>query len=118
MSFFCFRRIMDGLFYVEILETHFPEVRRTLESRWTFQQDNNPKHTSHVAKNFLNNHALEVLEWPSNSPDLNPIENLWNIIKENVKKQWSKNLNNLERFMMDEWKKILESILANLVASM
>ncbi|RIB28249.1 hypothetical protein C2G38_1951967, partial [Gigaspora rosea] len=40
------------------------------------------------------------------NPNLNPIENLWNIVKSNVEKQWRKNLDELERFM-EEWEKNL-----------
>jgi len=42
------------------------------------------------------------MDWPSNSPDLNPIENLWAIVKENVERRMSKNLSDLERFMAEE----------------
>ena len=41
-----------------------------------FQQDLAPCHTSKQVKNFMNNHHIKVLEWPGNSPDLNPIKNL------------------------------------------
>ena len=75
-SLFCFRRIMDGKFYTEILEKHIPEVRSMFRGNWRLQQDNDPKHTSRVAREFLDNNVPEVMDWPSNSPDLNPIENL------------------------------------------
>jgi hypothetical protein len=59
-----------------------------------------------------------TLEWPSNSPDINPIENLWSIIKRQVEKRKPKNLNELETFMNDEWQKIDPQILINFVNSM
>ncbi len=41
------------------------------------QQDNNPKHTSHSTKEWLKKNKINVLEWLSQSPDLNPIKMLW-----------------------------------------
>jgi len=117
-SLFCFRRIMDGKFYVEILEKQLPEVRSMLRGRWRLQQDNDPKHTSRIAKEFLDNNVPEVMDWPSNSPDLNPIENLWAIVKRNVELRRPKNLSELEHFLGEEWGNIPNSLLINLVNSM
>ena len=117
-SLFCFRRIMDGKFYTEILEKHIPEVRSMFRGNWRFQQDNDPKHTSRIAKEFLENNVPEVMDWPSNSPDLNPIENLWAIVKRNVELRRPKNLSELELFLGEEWENIPNSLLCNLVNSM
>ncbi|CAG8672155.1 18835_t:CDS:1, partial [Dentiscutata erythropus] len=101
-SLFCFQRIMDAKFYIEILEKHIPEVNRILKRQWRLQQDNDPKHTSRIAKEFLDNNVPEVIDWPSNSPDLNPIENLWAIVKRNVELRKSKNLTKLESLLSEE----------------
>ena len=69
-----------------------------LRGNWRLQQDNDPKHTSHIAKEFLDKNVPEVMDWLSNSPDLNSIENLWAIVKRNVELRRPKNLSKLERF--------------------
>lgn len=60
----------------------------------------------------------DIIDWPSNSPDLNPIENLWSIVKGNVEKRMPKNLDDLERYMGEEWEKIKKPVLIGLVRSM
>jgi len=93
---------MDANLYVEIVERHILEINQMLGDDWRFQQDNDPKHTSRIAKTFLNDNVPEVMDWPSNSPDLNPIENLWNIVKTNVEKRMPDNRGNLEQFMKED----------------
>jgi transposase len=117
-SLHCFREIMNAEFYVGILREHIPMIEKMLGTQWRWQQDNDPKHTSHLAKNFLQENVPQVMGWPSNSPDLNPIENLWAIVKRNVEKRMPKNLRELERYMIEEWDKIPNSLLKDLVNSM
>ena len=117
-SLYCFSEIMDAAFYVDILRRQLPEIEDLLGDEWRFQQDNDPKHTSRLAKNFLQDNMPEVIDWPSNSPDLNPIENLWSIVKRNVEKKMPKNISDLRHFMIEEWNDIPQSTLIGLVRSM
>ncbi|KAK3545560.1 hypothetical protein QTP70_008107 [Hemibagrus guttatus] len=67
---------MNGAMYREILSKNLLPSARALKMKhgWVFQHDNDPKHTARAMKEWLRKKHFKVLEWPSQSPDLNPIE--------------------------------------------
>jgi transposase len=112
--------IMTGAMYREILKNHMAPVLRRLGSDFIFQQDNDPKHTSNVVKNYLSNAKFTVLDWPSQSPDLNPIENIWGLIKQKLRKRsvGPSNLNEIFDYVKCEWEALGREYLLHLIHSM
>ena len=49
-----------------------------------FQQDNVPLHKAHYTMDYLNQQAFQTIEWPLSSPDMNPIEHLWVVLKKEL----------------------------------
>ena len=83
-----------------------------------FQQDNAPCHTAKVVKEWTEANGMKILSWPGNSPDLNPIEHIWDHIARQLAKQKFRNAEELLNNLKVEWKKIPLPILEKLIDSM
>ena len=82
-----FEGTMDGSFYVKILEeTLIPFLQKVYPDGHRLMADNDPKHTSNEAKRFLKDQKVTWWRTPAESPDCNPIENLWHELKEYIRR--------------------------------
>lgn len=110
---------MDRFAYRKILEEHMiPHAKRNMPRNWLFQHDNDPKHSSGHVKELFVKKKIKVLEWPSQSPDVNPIEHLWDELDRRVRVKKCSNVQSFFEALKEEWSKIPQERLAKLVDSM
>ena len=85
-----------------------------------FQQDNDPKHISKKAKRWMEDNGINVLHWPPQSPDLSPIEHLWNHTKKELSKhpRQAKGVWEIWDRVAELWNNIDPEVCQNLIESM
>ncbi len=88
------------------------------DADFIFQQDLAPAHTAKGTKSWFNDHGVTVLDWPANSPDLNPIENLWGIVKRKMRDTRPNNADELKATVKETWASIPPQQCHKLITSM
>ena len=86
---------------------------------WELQEDNDPKHMSCFAKQWRSDNSIQRIDWPSMSPDLSPIENVWKLLRMNsAKKKNLRTYKALVSAIKKEWKNFPKDLTINLLPSM
>ena len=85
---------------------------------WVLQHHNAPIHKAKVVTEWLEKQNWTVIDHPPQSPDLNPIENLWSAINKHIKKMLPRNLYELETMIKEAWSNIPVDICAHYARSM
>ena len=102
LSFLLPKTTMNGTKYVALLRSKL-QLHMPVHNCSIFMHDGAPCHRSKAVKEFLEQGNVQVLDWPGNSPDLNPIENLWNSMKAKVAEKYPSNLNELQQVIKEVW---------------
>lgn len=111
--------IMDAAKYKDILENNLEQsaVKMGLQGQFIFQQDNDPKHKSKLLKSYFESKKISLLDHPPQSPDLNPIENLWSQLNRLVKKSQRRSIKTFTPALIDTWNSIGLQYMRDLVDS-
>ena len=83
-----------------------------------FQHDLAPAHSAKTTGKWFTDHGITVLNWPANSPDLNPIENLWDIVKRKLRVTRPNTVDELKAAIEASWASITPQQCHSLIASM
>lgn len=108
--------------YLEILQEHLLPFFVSLgnENEYIFQDDNAPVHRANIVTDWKNENSINFFPWPAQSPDLNPIEHVWDFLERQVRKRdpRPKSTEELILALQEEWVKIDSNFLETLVSSM
>ncbi|KAI6656221.1 hypothetical protein LOD99_1554 [Oopsacas minuta] len=85
---------------------------------WKLQEDNSSIHTSKFSCAFKETYRVRRIDWPPNSPDLNPIENLWGVLKHRIIVNAPKTIEEVESMIHSQWETFEPDFLSKFTSSM
>ena len=110
---------MDSIAYTQLMATHLHESASELglDDDFIFQQDNATCHVSKYSREFFRENNVELLDWPAQSPDMNPIEHVWSYISIRLAEKDIKNKKQLWEEIREIWNTIPLSYIRSLYDS-
>ena len=102
--------------YIGVLNTHLGvNVAVSDKDDTIFQKDNVPCHTSKETKKFFEAQDIQIFDWPPNSPNLNPIEKFWALLKRRIINKQAHNKYALIQKAEESWNEISQEIISNVI---
>lgn len=112
---------LDARIYVDnVLDEHVVPAAYGIGPDFLLMQDNARPHTARVTREFLQERQIEVMEWPALSPDLNPIEHLWDMLDRRIRNRPAapQTIQQLTDALLEEWERIPQEDIRRLIRSM
>lgn len=88
-----------------------PAIKKVYPTGFLFQQDNAPPHRAKYTETFLKKNGVRVMDWPPQSPDLNPIEQVWQWMAIQVQYKSFENTGQLTDYVFELWEKLPENVI-------
>ena len=112
--------IMDKWVYLNVLKENVVQSAEKLglQGSYYFQHDNDPKHTAEIVKLWILYNIPKQLHTPPQSPDLNPIEHIWDLLEHRIRQHHITTKEMLKEVLQLEWTKISREETRKLVQSM
>ncbi|GFW15240.1 transposable element Tcb2 transposase [Trichonephila clavipes] len=104
----------------EVLDPYVRLFRGAYGRDFLFMDDNARPHRANLVDEFLESEDIKRIPWPANSPDLNPIENLWDYLGRAIARRHPppRDVNGLKTALLEEWSLIPQTVINNVISSL
>lgn len=113
-------RMTAARYITDILDPHVIPYGPFIGPDFVYMHDNARPHIARIVQDYLRDTGTHVMEWPARSPDLNPIEHVWDTLQQRLsgRRMVIRTLQQLEAVLVEEWQNIPQAYIANLYARM